>query len=228
MALAAIVISIITALITIYFSVIQHLRETKLNQTNLESIYFNDMYKEILIKELPVGFKYVHIDKNGVLKNTDKLISSLKKIWQESVYYQYNDEQFYTELKSKCQEIEDFLLNSQENPLLEENQKIFKLKIEEGLKEIYQIVNSKFLGTKKSRIIFSKISFSNKNIFRKTIFTVLLFLFLLVSLIGIQRYFNSLEVKKLIKYSDEHSLEYRIEINNSITNSYHFEIYSKK
>lgn len=228
MALTAIIISVISIVVTIYFSVVQHRRENKLNQTNLESVYFNDIYKEILIKDIPVGLRYIHISQEGIISNTDKLTESLQKIFQVSVYYQYNDENFYNELKSKCQEIEDYILESQQRPLLETDRSVFNSKIQRETKKLYQIVNTKFLGTKKYKLNFFK-SFNNKhNLIYKIIAILVGLIIFSILIIGIQRHYNSLEIKNLVRYSEENKLKYKLKINNSITKSYYFEIDSTR
>lgn len=149
MEIAALIVSIVAAIIALAVAFIQHKREHRINQTNLESVYFNEIYKEYLIKRIPNSRKYIHIDMNGVLKDTDKIRDELNNIRQDSLYYLYNDETFYNELKKKCQNLEDYLVRSSANPLLGEDQTEFHGKLQSELKEIYRTINNKFLGKKK-------------------------------------------------------------------------------
>ncbi|MDT9722185.1 hypothetical protein QVE09_25070 [Paenibacillus sp. ClWae2A] len=148
MDVAALVISIAAIFISIMVAFIQDEREHKLNRTNLEAIYFNEIYKEYLTKRLPNARKYIHIDPNGVLKDTDKIRDELNNIRQDSLYYLYNDEDFYNKLKLKSQSLEDYLIRSSVNPLLGEEQTEFYSKLQNELKELYKTINNKFLGIK--------------------------------------------------------------------------------
>ncbi|MGE7753236.1 hypothetical protein [Lysinibacillus fusiformis] len=148
MEIAALIVSIIAAIIALVVAYIQHIREHSINQTNLEAVYFNEIYKEYLIKRIPSSRKYIHIDMYGVLKDTDKIRNELNNIRQDSLYYLYNDEVFYKELKNKCQNLEDYLISCSANPLVGEEQTDFHNKLQSDLKEIYRIINNKFLGKK--------------------------------------------------------------------------------
>jgi hypothetical protein len=146
--IAALIISIVAVIISIAVGYIQHKREYNINQTNLEAVYFNDIYKEYLIKRIPIARRYIRFDKNGVLKDTNKIIKELNNIRQDSIYYLYNDEKFYNELKKKCQDLEDYLVRNSTNYLLGEEQTEFHNKLQNELKAIYRIINDKFLGKK--------------------------------------------------------------------------------
>lgn len=148
MEIAALIVSIVAAIIALAVAYIQHKREFSINQTNLEAVYFNEIYKEYLIKRIPNARKYIHIDMNGVLKDTDKIRDELNNIRQDSLYYFYNDEKFYNKLKLKCQSFEDYLIRSSSTPLVGEEQTEFLNNLQSELKDIYKIINDKFLGKK--------------------------------------------------------------------------------
>ncbi|WP_139990884.1 hypothetical protein [Paenibacillus paridis] len=146
MDMAALIVSITAAVIALAVAYIQQKTDHKLNQTNLESVYFNEIYKEYLIKRLPNARKYIHIDSNGRLTDIDKIRDELNSIRQDSLYYFYNDGNFYNKLKLKCQSMEDYLIRSSINPLVGEDQTEFFNKLQNELKELYRIINDKFIG----------------------------------------------------------------------------------
>lgn len=148
MDMAALIVSIVAAVIALAVACIQRRTDHKLNQTNLESVYFNEIYKQYLIKRLPNARKYIHIDMNGILKNTDRIRDELNNIRQDSLYYLYNDSGFYDQLKTKCQSLEDYLVTTSSSPLVGEEQTEFHNKLQSELKELYRIINNKFLGKK--------------------------------------------------------------------------------
>lgn len=148
MDVAAFVVSIIAVIVALWVAFIQHQREIKINQTNLESVYFNEIYKEYLITRIPNARKYIHIDQNGRLDSTQKIIDELNNMRQDSLYYHYNDVEFYKRLKSTCQNLEDYLILASTITLIGEDQTEFYNKLQSQLKDIYQVINNKLLGKK--------------------------------------------------------------------------------
>lgn len=148
MAVAALVVSIIAVIVALGVAVIQHQREIKINQTNLESIYFNEIYMKYLITKIPNARKYIYIDRDGNLRDTEKIIDELNNMRQDSLYYYYNDVGFYDKLKKTCQDLEDYLINTSTTPLTGEDQTEFFNKLKTKLQDIYLVINNKFLGKK--------------------------------------------------------------------------------
>lgn len=73
-------ISIIVAIITFNSN-------AKKQRTELESVYFKEIYQKILIKDIPEARGYVRFDGENKLRETDKLIAELKNILQISRYF---------------------------------------------------------------------------------------------------------------------------------------------
>ncbi|KOP31160.1 hypothetical protein ADM98_01760 [Exiguobacterium sp. BMC-KP] len=144
----SITVAIISAAISMYVGIIQHIREKKINQTNLESIYFNDIYKEFLIKKIPEARKYIHVKNDGSVIGIEKMIEELNTIRQDSLYYHYNDSKFFEKLKSDLQDLEDYLINKSNKKLSSEEHSEFYENVKIKLMKIYKTINNKFLGTK--------------------------------------------------------------------------------
>lgn len=142
------VLSTIAIVISIIVSVIQHLREKKINSTNLESIYLNDIYKEYLIKQIPTARKIININPSGEISGTNVLIDVLQNLMSDSVYYLYNDEGFYKILIPQCQKLEDYLTLKSDKKILGEEQLEFYNTIQTDLKKIYEIINNRYIGKK--------------------------------------------------------------------------------
>lgn len=142
------ILSIIAIVISIVVGVIQHSREKKINNTNLESIYLNDIYKEYLLNYIPTSRRFINVNPSGKITGAEKLIEVLQNIRRDSVYYLYNDEQFYEELTSQCQKLEDYLTLESAKIFQGEQQVEFYRVIQEELKEIYGIISKKYIGKK--------------------------------------------------------------------------------
>lgn len=148
MEILAIIISLIALAISVLVAVNEYKRDYEINRTNLESVYFNEIYKEFLLKSIPNARKYIRFDNDGMLRDTEKMRDLLNQIRHDSLYYFYNDQYYYDSLKTKCQELEDFLLKSSERSLSGEEQTEFYKTLQDGIKDIYKAINNKLLGKK--------------------------------------------------------------------------------
>ncbi|WP_341323505.1 hypothetical protein NSQ62_08510 [Solibacillus sp. FSL H8-0523] len=148
MDLAALIVAIVAILVSLFVAIIQYNKEIKLNRINLESVYINEIYKEYLITGLPNARKHLHITPDGQLLYIDKLVNELNSMRQSSLYYLYNDKEFYNRLKNNCQLMEDFLVDMSSKEILGEDQVEFYNKIQSQMKDIYKVVNEKFMGKK--------------------------------------------------------------------------------
>lgn len=146
MDLAAIIISVIALIASIIVAVVQYKSNIRINHINLEAIYFNDIYKDYLIKKLPKSRSLLHIDSGGKLLYINDLVIDLQQMRKDSLYYLYKDKAYYTELKKSLQKLEDFLVEQSANTIPHEEYANFHYKIEEDLREIYSLITNKFLG----------------------------------------------------------------------------------
>lgn len=134
-------ISIIVAIIT--FS-----SNAKKQRTELESVYFKEIYQKILIKDIPEARGYVRFDGENKLRETDKLIAELKNILQISRYFLYNDKEFYNELKYNVQQLEDYLVENTDKQFNSEDIVEVYKEIHERLENIYKVISNGYLGKK--------------------------------------------------------------------------------
>lgn len=140
------VLSFFAIIISIGTVIFEYIRELKFNRTNLEAIYYTDIYKEHLVYGIPNARKYIKIDINNQLIGTDKLINELQKLRQDSLYFQYSNIKFYEELCKATQTLEDFLVeNTSKFYEGEEQTKIYNY-IQNGLNEVYRVISSGYLG----------------------------------------------------------------------------------
>lgn len=144
------VISLIFSTISLILSTLIFLWETKrdkdINEINLESEYFNDIYKEYLIKEIPNSRKYIYITREGKVNDYIRLCNTLKNMRNSSLYYYYQDKKFYDNLKNKLNEIEVFLVDTQNKTYMGEEQTVFFNDLQKKLTELYSLVKNKYIN----------------------------------------------------------------------------------
>ena len=135
----AIGISIIVAIMTFR-------SDAKRQKTELEAVYFKEIYQKTLIKDIPDARGYIRFEKDGKLAGTDPLIDELKNIMQISRYFLYIDGAFYSELKENVQNLEDYLVNNTDKVYSSEEEASVHIKIHTQLEKIYKIISDKYLG----------------------------------------------------------------------------------
>ncbi len=142
----ALIVSIISIVISIIISVIEAKRTFRINKSSLESDYFKKIFMEHLIYEIPKRRKYIRFDRNGKLKDTKKLAEELNQIRQDSLYFLYNDKLFYGNLKKATQVLEDYLVKKEDSIFLGEEQTDALNFIQEKIKNLYEIINKRYIG----------------------------------------------------------------------------------
>lgn len=143
MELAALIVSIISLIGTIGIAIVQYFQNRRISQCSLEEEFFSEIYKDHLVNKLPEARKRMWVDKNKKLNDDTDLIDELNKIRQDSLYFMYNNEQFYNKLKAALQELEDFLINSEEKSV--EESSFFK-EVQEKISTIYKIISDAKFG----------------------------------------------------------------------------------
>lgn len=141
LSIIAIVVSVIVATITFY-------SDKKKQRTELESVYFKEIYQKSLIKDIPEARGYIRFDAERKLTGTDKLINELKNILQISRYFLYNDKAFYCQLKETVQQLEDYLVQNTDKSFNPEDEAEIHEEIHRQLEKIYKTISDKYLGKK--------------------------------------------------------------------------------
>lgn len=146
MEIAALVVSILAVIITIINFLFQQKRETKFFRKNLDAEYFNEIYKDSFIFKIPTSRRYISFTTEGNLVGVEKLIEELTNVRAHSIYYHYNDFDYYSSLKEQVESIEDFLVLTAQKTLHGEDQNDFFNKLNTKIKKLYEINYKKYIG----------------------------------------------------------------------------------
>lgn len=144
--IAALVVSILAVIITIINFLFQQKRETKFFRKNLDAEYFNEIYKDSFIFKIPTSRRYISFTTEGNLVGVEKLIEELTNVRAHSIYYHYNDFDYYSSLKEQVESIEDFLVLTAQKTLHGEDQNDFFNKLNTKIKKLYEINYKKYIG----------------------------------------------------------------------------------
>ena len=143
---AALIISLLALLLSVYVAIAESKRDYKITKISIEFEFYREIYKEHLIKNIPEARNYMRIDKEGRLKDAQPLIDELNKIRRDSLYFLYNNKPFYMKLKNKLQTLEDYVIKSEEKLLMGEDQMFFWNSIQNQLNGIYEVISQAYCG----------------------------------------------------------------------------------
>lgn len=148
MDIAALIISIISLMATTIIGIYELKSNRKINDITLEADFFDFLYKDLMIKQIPSCRAKLLFDQNNKLTGADDLIDAISEMRKKSIYYQYTDKLFYDRIKLKLQNIEDMLQESCDLKMLAEDQTDFFNNLQKEMKELYELLLKKYQGKK--------------------------------------------------------------------------------
>lgn len=143
MDIAALIISILSIIVsTILFSV-EMSANKKINDINLESELFKDIVKDFLTNKFPQSISNIHFQ-DTCLSGIDDLQQSLIEMRKSFKFYMYSDITFYNDLKSKLQELEDYVVSNEGKKYSIEEQSDVMKEIRSQMTGIYSLLKNKY------------------------------------------------------------------------------------
>ena len=146
MEVAALIISILALVLSIVVVIVETVREFKITRIGIEFEFYKEIYKEHLIRKIPEARRVMRFDELHHLRDAQMLIDELNAIRRDSLYFLYNNNKFYTQLKTKLQSLEDYLIETQSKELVADEQTIFWNKVQKDLNGIYETISKAYRG----------------------------------------------------------------------------------
>ena len=151
MEVAALIISIVSLLFSTAIAICEIKENRKINDISLESEYFDYLFKELLLKEIPKSRAQISFDRESILIDTEALVTTLNEIRHSALYFQYTDTEFFNQLKTALRNLEDYLIQSDGKQMIGEEQTEFFNTVKDGIIKIYDIMKKKQLGKIKNK-----------------------------------------------------------------------------
>lgn len=138
----AIAISLIAIIVSIYSIYVQK----KLNDVNLQSTFFIEIFGDYLKKKIPNSAKNLTYDSNGKLDVSYKKVSKeMFSMIRECGYFKYYDNDFYYKLCEMVRELDDYLVSLAGKKIMEKEDQDEKLiSIHKEIEKIVHYINKKF------------------------------------------------------------------------------------
>ncbi len=140
------ILSLIAIIVSLVSAAYQWNLDIHMNKVNLEADSFKILFSKHLLYDLPIARTYLRFD-NDRLVDTDLLLDEINLIRQDALYFMYSDKDFYTDIKIKLQDFEDYLINTENESLNQDKQEEVFKEISNKLEMIYKTFNDKYIGS---------------------------------------------------------------------------------
>ena len=139
-------LSFLALLVSITTAINDHFRNWQINRTNLEATYFDEIYKDHLIYDIPKARRHMRFNPENKLVDTEKFIDELNAVRKDSLYFCYTDAHFYHSVVSKLQKLEDYIINLEDTVFSQEEQTAFAEEVQIQLNAIYSCITDRYNG----------------------------------------------------------------------------------
>lgn len=144
MEIFALIVSICALAVSILSPAFEYFWNKRMNNQNLTSEYFREIYGKIIYEDIPVYREYIHFNQNNI-SGTEKLLDVLREIRRKSVYFKIVNSNFYQKLINDIQCLEDYLIKCP-NQMTNEEFVEFHNQIDMYIEEIYKDISNGYLG----------------------------------------------------------------------------------
>jgi len=139
------ILSIIAIVISLLAIAFEFLGNQRINRINLEANFYEKIYNEFLINDLPNARNKL-VYNNNIVTGVETLIDILNDVRRKSLFFKYRDEKFYNKLCSLLQGLEDELVKKSDIRLENEEFCKFIEYVKESMEKIYDFIISKYTG----------------------------------------------------------------------------------
>jgi len=144
------IISLVFAAASVGFTIYSYMdtknREKKDNIVNYKSRYFQIVFDDYLLNKIPEERRYIRFNEVNRLDDFQGLINCLSDMRVSALYFKYDNNDFYTEMKNITQELEDYLSECGNKSYDKDDQYQVMRNINEKVIRLYSCINEKYLG----------------------------------------------------------------------------------
>lgn len=137
------VISLLALVVSIFVGITNANREKNIKKRDLNDKIFLHVYLEYMTQKIPEAVAKVSIVGNGELSGAKEYAEVLRTVKRKSIYYRYEDKEFYDEIVDKLGDLEDYLVNNLNGKHTGDAQQEVLDKIQKKTKEIYRVLTEK-------------------------------------------------------------------------------------
>jgi len=139
------ILSIIAIIISLMAIAFEFLGNQRINRINLEAKFYENIYEEFLLNELPNARNKL-VYNNNIVSGADTLIDVLNDMRRKSLFFKYRDFKFYEEIYDLLQELENELVKKSDKNLDSDEFCKFTEYVKLKMEEIYSVIINKYTG----------------------------------------------------------------------------------
>ncbi len=91
-----------------------------------------------MIYDIPKAQRKIYVNESGIIQDDKDFIKLLNKIRNKSLYFKYTDKDFYDKLVKNLQDLEDFIINRSNTPIVDRNN--FLKSVNDKVEELYKLL----------------------------------------------------------------------------------------
>lgn len=139
-------LSVVLSIIAIVISVLAIFYQIKLNNTNLQSVYFEEIFGSYLKNKIPKVMEKLEFDERGKLSQGYREINkTFMAMIRGCGYFKYAKNDFYYELTSKTKALDEHLVEIAGKQIKDrEEQKVIKLSVHKEVQDIVYLINKNY------------------------------------------------------------------------------------
>lgn len=145
----AIGISLAALFVSVVSPIFEYVWNKKINEQNLSSEYFREIFGDIIYIDLPKAIEYIHFDGQEV-SGTEELENVLRELRHRMIYFKKNRPDFYKKLINEIQELENYVV-TQSGKKDSSSFAAFYNGVDTYIERIYSYINDGYLGKKIKR-----------------------------------------------------------------------------
>lgn len=139
------IIAILALIVALAEIVVTAYQSRNMNSTNLQAMYFEEIFKEYMINKIPKAADNLHYDGDLLSPEYRVLVDVMMDMVGACKYFAYAKYDFYSELQEKCIALEDELIRMANNPCInEQRQRENIYHIHEAIVVIIRLINNNY------------------------------------------------------------------------------------
>lgn len=103
--------ALIISILSFILSAIALMQNNRINITNLQAEYFKEIFEKYIVDKIPSSASKLEFENGKLSKSYRKLNDVIMDMLADAKYYAYAKREFYLELKSMAQCLEDKLIS---------------------------------------------------------------------------------------------------------------------
>jgi hypothetical protein len=137
MTFVTIALSAVAILVSVWGLVVSK----RINETNLQSEYFREIFSEYFIEEIPKMHKCIYFEGERLSSDYKQFTMLLVEMLNKAMYFKFANESFYLKLSKEISDFDDRMINCAAKTYSTKGRRKVIRDIDKRIKKIIKLVN---------------------------------------------------------------------------------------